>query len=78
MISRILKTSLQNNEIATDLFLGSGSTLIACEQTKRICYGIEIDPIYIDVILKRYIDLYPDCKIEHLNGKLKKESFSKV
>jgi len=37
-----------------DLFLGSGSTLIACEQTNRICYGMEIDPKYIDVIRKRY------------------------
>jgi len=37
-----------------DLFLGSGSTLIACEQTNRICYGMEIDPRYIDVIRRRY------------------------
>jgi len=37
-----------------DLFLGSGSTLIACEQTDRICYGMELDPKYTDVIRKRY------------------------
>lgn len=37
-----------------DLFLGSGSTLIACEQTDRICYGMELDPQYVDVIRKRY------------------------
>ncbi len=37
-----------------DLFLGSGSTLIACEQTDRICYGMELDPKYVDVIRKRY------------------------
>lgn len=49
-----------------DLFLGSGSTLIACEQTNRICYGMEIDPIYIDVILRRYYNLYPEKKIECL------------
>jgi len=41
-------------DIVLDLFLGSGSTLIACEQTNRICYGMEIDPKYIDVIRKRY------------------------
>ena len=40
--------------LVLDLFLGSGSTLIACEQTNRICYGMEIDPKYIDVIRKRY------------------------
>jgi DNA modification methylase len=37
-----------------DLFLGSGSTLIACEKTKRKCYGMEIDPHYCDVIVKRW------------------------
>jgi len=37
-----------------DLFLGSGSTLIACEQTDRTCYGMELDPRYVDVIRKRY------------------------
>ena len=40
--------------IVCDPFLGSGSTLIACEQTNRICYGMEIDPRYIDVIIKRW------------------------
>jgi DNA modification methylase len=38
-----------------DLFLGSGSTLIACEQTDRICYGMELDPKYVDVIRKRFV-----------------------
>jgi DNA modification methylase len=37
-----------------DLFGGSGSTLIACEQTNRICYMMELDPRYVDVIRKRY------------------------
>lgn len=44
----------KENELIIDLFLGSGSTLIACEQTNRICYGMEIDPKYCDVIRKRY------------------------
>ena len=44
----------KENDLVADLFLGSGSTLIACEQTNRICYGMEIDPKYIDVIRKRY------------------------
>jgi DNA modification methylase len=35
-------------------FLGSGTTLIACEQTNRICYGMELDPAYIDVIIQRW------------------------
>ena len=37
-----------------DVFLGSGSTLIACEQTDRTCFGMELDPKYVDVIRKRY------------------------
>lgn len=41
-------------DIVFDPFLGSGSTLIACEQTGRICFGSEIDPKYMDVIRKRW------------------------
>ena len=40
--------------IVFDGFLGSGSTLIACEQTGRKCYGLEIDPVYCDVIKNRW------------------------
>lgn len=70
LICNAIKNSTQgSNNIVTDLFLGSGSTLIACEQTNRACYGMELDPIYIDVILKRYKKLYPECKIECLNRK---------
>ncbi len=42
--------------VVVDPFLGSGSTLIACEKTSRICYGIELDPHYCDVIVTRYRD----------------------
>lgn len=42
-----------------DPFLRSGTTLIACEKTGRFCYGLEIDPHYCDVIVKRYVDF---CK----------------
>jgi hypothetical protein len=41
-------------DITLDPFLGSGSTLIACEQTSRICFGCEIDPHYCDVVVKRW------------------------
>lgn len=56
-------------EKVLDIFLGSGSTLIACEQIKRNCYGMEIDPIYIDVTLKRYHNLFPDNEIKCINRK---------
>ena len=43
--------------IVLDLFLGSGSTLIGSEKTNRKCYGMELDPKYCDVIIKRWQDL---------------------
>jgi len=50
-----------------DLFLGSGSTLIACEQLNRICYGMEIDPVYCDVIINRW-EQYTKKKAVKVNG----------
>jgi len=67
------------NESVLDLCIGSGSTLIACQQTNRICYGMEIDPLYIDVILKRYKKLYPEAKFKCLNREFDFEKlFSEV
>ena len=51
-----IKNSCMSNCIVLDPFLGSGSTLIACEQTNRICYGIELDEKFVDVIVNRYIE----------------------
>lgn len=51
---RAIENSSDKGNIILDLFLGSGSTLIACEQTGRNCYGVEIDPHYCDVIIKRW------------------------
>ena len=51
-----IQNSCMSNCIVLDPFLGSGSTLIACEQTGRICYGIELDEKFVDVIVNRYIE----------------------
>jgi len=51
---RAIMNSSKENDIVLDCYLGSGSTVIACEQTNRICYGMEIDPAYIDVIILRW------------------------
>ena len=42
-------------EIVLDTFLGSGSTLLAAERSKRICRGLEIDPVYVDTIINRFV-----------------------
>jgi DNA modification methylase len=51
-----IKNSSMSNSIVLDPFGGSGSTLIACEQTDRICYTVELDEKFCDVIVKRYIE----------------------
>ena len=45
------------NQLILDLFLGSGSTMVASHQLNRKCYGMELDPKYCDVIVKRMIKL---------------------
>ena len=54
LAKRAIKNSLKRGQIILDPFGGSGSTLIACEQTNRICYMMEIDPKYVDVIIERF------------------------
>ena len=56
MIGELIKHSTRTgkNEIVLDLFGGSGSTMMACEQIDRVCYMMEYDPKYVDVIIDRY------------------------
>lgn len=56
LIAYPITNSSLTNSIVLDPFGGSGSTLIACEQTDRICYTIELDEKYVDVIVKRYTE----------------------
>ena len=53
----LIKNSSKENDLILDLFGGSGSTLIAAEQTQRTCYMMELDPKYCDVIIKRWENL---------------------
>lgn len=54
MFDYLIFNSSKKGGIVADLFLGSGTTLIACEQDGRTCYGVEFDPKYCDVIIKRW------------------------
>lgn len=56
MLALILKDFSKENDSILDCFGGSGSTLMACEQTNRTCYMMEYEPAYIDVIIKRWED----------------------
>lgn len=60
---RAIRNSSKRGDIVFDAFLGSGSTLIAAEKLKRICYGMELDPGYCDVIVRRYIHLVGTEKV---------------
>lgn len=56
LVTRAITNNTAHAGLVMDLFLGSGSTLIAAEKTGRVCYGMELDPHYVDVIIKRWED----------------------
>jgi site-specific DNA-methyltransferase (adenine-specific) len=63
-----ITNNTKQEDIVLDSFLGSGSTLIAAEKTGRICYGTELDPKFVDVIVQRYVDYVPGAIVK-LDGK---------
>lgn len=67
LIVKGINNSSKKDDIVLDVFLGSGSTLIACEKTNRVCYGMELDPHYCDVIINRW-EQYTGKKAELING----------
>ncbi|MCP4650293.1 MAG: DNA modification methylase [PVC group bacterium] len=71
----IFSSYSKQEDIIKDVFLGNGTALITSERLKRICYGTEIDPTYIDVILRRYKNLFPNAEIKCLNREF---DFSKL
>lgn len=54
LITRLILNSTQINDTVFDGFLGSGTTLLACEQIKRRCFGVELDPEYCKTIIERW------------------------
>lgn len=54
LVSAMLRNSSRTGEVVLDPFLGSGSTLVACEQLGRRCHGLELDPKYVDVVVARW------------------------
>jgi len=68
LITKAVFNSSKQDDIVLDLFLGSGSTLIASQKTGRICYGMELDCRYIDVIIERWCE-YTGIRNIKKNGK---------
>lgn len=56
LIQKCMANSSRAGEIVLDLFLGSGSTLVAAHEVGRVCYGVELDLRYCDVVLQRFFD----------------------
>jgi site-specific DNA-methyltransferase (adenine-specific) len=68
LLTYMIKNSSKRDDIVCDPFLGSGSTIISCERTGRVCYGAEIDPRYCDVVIHRWED-YTGKKAERIAQK---------
>ena len=57
LIGKLISNSSRMGELVLDIFGGSGTTLIACEQLNRSCRMVEFEPVYVDVIIKRWEEL---------------------
>lgn len=69
LFGRLVKNSSKRNDIVLDLFGGSGTTMVACEQLNRRAYLMELDPAYVDVIIDRYQKL-TNVEVMRSDGKL--------
>ena len=58
-----ITNSTKNGDIVVDLFSGSGSTIMACQQTDRIGYGMEIDPRYVSATVRRFMAMFPQQQV---------------
>ena len=63
LIAYLIRQCTMTNGLVLDGFLGSASTLIACEQTGRICYGVELERKFVDVAVERFRSGFPDAEV---------------
>ena len=68
LCERAIKSSCPDNGLVLDMFLGSGSTMVAAHQLNRKCFGMELDPKYCQVIVDRMLKLDPSLEVKR-NGK---------
>ena len=67
LCERVINSSCPESGLVLDCFLGSGSTMVAAHQLNRKCYGMELDPVYCQVIVDRMLALDPDLEVK-ING----------
>jgi hypothetical protein len=65
----IMDCSGRGSDVVLDAFLGSGTTIIAAERTGRVCYGVEIDPAYVDTIVRRWQAFTGQSAVQALSGR---------
>ena len=78
LIAYLIKQCTQTNGLVLDGFLGSASTLIACEQLSRTCFGIEIEPKFVDVAVKRYIEFVGGSENVYVERNGERVSYSDI
>jgi DNA modification methylase len=54
LVADAIRDCTSRGDIILDPFLGSGTTVIAAERTGRVCYGMELDPAYVDTVVRRW------------------------
>ena len=64
MLEYLIGNSSDIGDLVLDPFLGSGSTMVAAEQTGRVCYGVELEPKYCQVIVQRLKRLNPEMEVK--------------
>jgi len=71
LVVKAITNSTKEDDIVLDQFLGSGSTVIAAEKSSRLCYGLELDPKYCDVIVQRWVDFTEGGEVVKNKKKIK-------
>lgn len=78
LAARAISNSSHIGDVILDLFGGSGTTLLAAEQTERVCRTMELDPKYADVIVKRFIEFLKSDEGVFLQRKDEKFMYSEI
>ena len=68
LIAYQIENSSKEGDVIVDGFLGSGTTMVASHQLGRVCYGMELDPKYCQVVIDRMLNLDPSIEV-NINGK---------